>query len=203
MTETNMNTSNPYDGERRPGTVGFPLPGVQLRVVDPESGRVLATDEVGVLEVKGPNVFSGYWRQPERTAEEFRPDGYFITGDLAAIDVDGYVRIVGRAKDLVISGGLNVYPKEVEEAIDDLPGVVESAVFGVPHPDFGEAVVAAVVPAPGLEVDEEAVLGALGDRLARYKQPKRVFVIDELPRNTMAKVQKNVLRDQFGSTFAG
>ena len=203
MTETNMNTSNPYDGERRPGTVGFPLPGVEVRVVDPESGRPVATDEVGVLEVKGPNVFSGYWRQPERTAEEFRSDGFFITGDLAAIDGDGYVRIVGRAKDLVISGGLNVYPKEVEEAIDELPGVVESAVFGVPHPDFGEAVVAAIVPAPGAVVEEGAVLGALGDRLARFKQPKRVFVVDELPRNTMAKVQKNVLRDQFGSTFVG
>jgi malonyl-CoA/methylmalonyl-CoA synthetase len=201
MTETNMNTSNPYDGERRPGTVGFPLPGVEIRVVDPESGREVATDEVGVLEVKGPNVFSGYWRQPERTAEEFRPDGFFITGDLAAVDRDGYVRIVGRAKDLVISGGLNVYPKEVEEAIDELPLVVESAVFGVPHPDFGEAVVAAVVPAPGAVVEEEEVLDALGDRLARFKQPKRVFVVDELPRNTMAKVQKNVLRDQFGSTF--
>jgi malonyl-CoA/methylmalonyl-CoA synthetase len=202
MTETNMNTSNPYDGERRPGTVGFPLPGVEIRVVDPESGRAVPTDEVGVLEVKGPNVFSGYWRQPDRTAEEFRPDGFFITGDLAAVDGDGYVRIVGRAKDLVISGGLNVYPKEVEEAIDDLPGVAESAVFGVPHPDFGEAVVAAVVPAPGAVVEEDAVLGALGDRLARFKQPKRVFVLDELPRNTMAKVQKNVLRARFRETFA-
>jgi malonyl-CoA/methylmalonyl-CoA synthetase len=203
MTETNMNTSNPYDGERRPGTVGFPLPGVEIRVVDAESGRTVATDEVGVLEVKGPNVFSGYWRQPERTAEEFRPDGFFITGDLAAVDGDGYVRIVGRAKDLVISGGLNVYPKEVEEAIDELPGVVESAVFGVPHPDFGEAVVAAIVRAPGAVLEEDVVLGALGDRLARFKQPKRVFVVDELPRNTMAKVQKNVLREQFGATFGG
>ena len=162
MTETNMNTSNPYDGERRPGTVGFPLPGVELRVVDPESGRPVATDEVGGLEVKGPNVFCGYWRQPERTAEELRADGFFITGDLAAVDGDGYVRIVGRAKDLVISGGLNVYPKEVEEAIDELPGVAESAVFGVPHPDFGEAVVAAVVPASGAVVQE-----AVGARRAR------------------------------------
>ena len=149
MTETNMNTSNPYDGERRAGTVGFPLPGVELRVVDAESGAVVGPGRIGVLEVRGPNVFAGYWRQPEKTAEDLRPDGFFVTGDLVEIDDDGYVHIVGRAKDLIISGGLNVYPKEVEDLIDALPGVAESAVFGVPHPDFGEAVVAAVVPRAG------------------------------------------------------
>lgn len=207
MTETNMNTSNPYDGERRAGTVGFPLPGVEVRVADAETGRLVARDEVGVLEVKGPNVFSGYWRQPDKTAEDLRPDGYFVTGDLARIDGDGYVHIVGRAKDLIITGGLNVYPKEIEEAIDSLSGVAESAVFGVPHPDFGEAVVAAVVPRSGTTVDEDqlvaGVLAGLAGNLARFKQPKRVFVVDALPRNAMAKVQKNALRDQFGATFAG
>ena len=201
MTETNMNTSNPYDGERRPGTVGFPLPGIDIRVVDPERGRECGPDQIGVLEVKGPNVFSGYWRQPDKTAEELRADGYFVTGDLARIDIDGYVHIVGRAKDLIISGGLNVYPKEVEEVIDALPGVAESAVFGVPHPDFGEAVVVAVVARPGAAVDETSVVAGLEDRLARFKQPKRVFVVDALPRNTMAKVQKSALRDEFGATF--
>ena len=163
----------------------------------------MATGEIGVLEVKGPNVFAGYWRMPDRTAEELRPDGFFITGDLTRLDADGYVHIVGRAKDLVISGGLNVYPKEVEDLIDALPGVAESAVFGVPHPDFGEAVVAAVVPSAGARVEEAAVVAALSDRLARFKQPKRVFVVDDLPRNSMAKVQKNVLRERFGAAFSG
>jgi malonyl-CoA/methylmalonyl-CoA synthetase len=202
MTETNMSTSNPYDGERRAGTVGFPLPGVEVRVVDPETSAVLGPGRIGVLEVRGPNVFAGYWRQPERTAEELRPDGFFVTGDLVEVDADGYLHLVGRAKDLIISGGLNVYPKEVEDLIDAVPGVAESAVFGVPHPDFGEAVVAAVVPRPGAAVDELTLLAELDGRLARFKQPKAVFVVDELPRNTMAKVQKAELRTRYDGTFS-
>ena len=202
MTETNMNTSNPYDGDRIPGTVGFPLPGVSLRVVDPESGRELAGGETGMIEVKGPNVFKGYWRMPEKTQAEFRPDGFFITGDLGQVDARGYVHIVGRGKDLVISGGYNIYPKEVEMEIDMLPGVVESAVFGVPHPDFGEGVTAAVVLKPDAVMDEQSVLAALKERLARYKQPKRVVFIPDLPRNTMGKVQKNALRNRFADLYS-
>ncbi len=203
MTETNMNTSNPYDGERRAGTVGFPLPGVELRVTDPDSGEVLGPGETGMIEVRGPNVFKGYWRNPEKTAEDIRPDGFFITGDLGVIGEDGYVTIVGRAKDLIISGGFNVYPKEVEEAIDEIQGVEESAVIGVPHPDFGEGVVAVVVPQKGAEVREEAVIEGLKESLARFKQPKRVFVADALPRNAMGKVQKKDLRDRFANLFTG
>jgi malonyl-CoA/methylmalonyl-CoA synthetase len=202
MTETNMNTSNPYDGPRVAGTVGPPLPGVEVRVADAESGRVLAQGETGVLEVRGPNVFPGYWRMPEKTQAEFRPDKFFITGDIARIDERGYVHIVGRAKDLVITGGYNVYPKEVETEIDAIPGVVESAVIGVPHPDFGEGVAAVVVRAKGASLTEEGVLDALTDRLAKFKQPKRVFFVDELPRNAMGKVQKNVLRETYARTFA-
>ncbi len=206
MTETQMNTSNPYDGDRRPGTVGFPLPGIEVRITDPETSagvtRALPTGEVGMIEVRGPNVFKGYWRMPEKTAEELRADGWFITGDLGRIDADGYVSIVGRAKDLIISGGYNVYPKEIEAAIDDLPGVAESAVIGVPHPDFGEAVVAVVVPEGGAKLTEEQVVKGLADRLARFKQPKRVFFAESLPRNTMGKVQKKDLRDTHARTFA-
>ncbi|HEY7457598.1 MAG TPA: malonyl-CoA synthase [Xanthobacteraceae bacterium] len=202
MTETNMNTSNPYDGARIAGTVGPPLPGVEVRVADAESGRVLPQGEVGVLEVRGPNVFSGYWRMPEKTQAEFRPDKFFITGDVARIDERGYVHIVGRAKDLVITGGYNVYPKEVETEIDAIPGVAESAVIGLPHPDFGEGVAAVVVCKKGAAVSEENVIKALADRLAKFKQPKRVFFVDELPRNTMGKVQKNVLRETYARTFA-
>ncbi len=202
MTEAGMITSNPLDGERRPGTVGFPLPGVEVRVSDSE-GRVLPRGEVGVLEIKGPNLFQGYWRMPEKTAEEFRPDGYFITGDNAFVDADGYVHIVGRAKDLIISGGYNVYPKEVEIVIDGLDSVKESAVFGVPHPDFGEAVAAAVVPEPGANPDEAAIIQAVKAELANYKVPKRVFLVDSLPRNTMGKVQKNELRSAHETTFTG
>ncbi|MBW8635940.1 malonyl-CoA synthase [Hoeflea sp. WL0058] len=202
MTETNMNTSNPYDGERRAGTVGFPLPGVSLRICDPETADELPQGEIGVIEVKGPNVFKGYWRMPDKTKEEFRDDGFFITGDLARIDQDGYVHIVGRAKDLIISGGYNIYPKEVELLLDEQQGVLESAVIGVPHPDFGEAVVAAVVPQKGSAVDEADILGALHDKIARFKQPKRIHIVPELPRNTMGKVQKNLLRDQFGKDFS-
>jgi malonyl-CoA/methylmalonyl-CoA synthetase len=201
MTETNMNTSNPYDGERVAGTVGFPLPGVSLRVTDPESGKPLADGETGMIEVKGPNVFQGYWRMPEKTQSEFRTDGFFITGDLGKVDENGYVHIVGRGKDLVISGGYNIYPKEVESEIDLLPEVLESAVIGVAHPDFGEGVTAIVVLKPGTSLDEKGVLNALQDRLARYKQPKRVFFVDELPRNTMGKVQKNILRTTYADLY--
>jgi malonyl-CoA/methylmalonyl-CoA synthetase len=198
-----MNTSNPYDGERIAGTVGFPLPGVTVRVTDPDTGEILGQDETGMIEVKGPNVFKGYWRMPEKTKAEFRDDGFFITGDLGKIDPRGYVHIVGRGKDLVISGGYNIYPKEVESEIDQLSGVVECAVIGVSHPDFGEGVTAIVVKEPGSGLDERAILDALRDRLARYKQPKRIIFVDDLPRNTMGKVQKNVLREQYGTLYAG
>jgi len=201
MTETNMNTSNPYDGERVAGTVGFPLPGISLRVTDPETGKPLPDGETGMIEVTGPNVFKGYWKMPEKTAAEFRTDGFFITGDLGKIDGRGYVHIVGRGKDLVISGGYNIYPKEVETEIDGMAGVVESAVIGVPHPDFGEGVTAIVVRQKGSTLDEKAVLGGLQDRLARYKQPKRVLFVDDLPRNTMGKVQKNVLRQTYADLY--
>ena len=201
MTETNMNTSNPYDGERVPGAVGFPLPGVSARVTDPETGKVLPPDTIGMIEVKGPNVFKGYWRMPEKTKSEFRDDGFFITGDLGKIDAKGYVHIVGRGKDLVISGGFNVYPKEIESEIDAMPGVVESAVIGVPHADFGEGVTAVVVKHAEAKVDEASVLKGLEGRLAKFKMPKRVFVVNELPRNSMGKVQKNVLRDQYKDIY--
>ena len=201
MTETSMSTSNPYDGERVPGAVGLPLPGVSIRIADPESGEVLSTDEIGMIEVKGPNAFKGYWRMPEKTQAEFRPDGYFITGDLGRIDPRGYVHIVGRGKDLIITGGFNVYPKEVEAEIDAIPGVFESAVIGVPHADFGEGVTACVVRSQEAELDEGAVLRALDGRLAKFKLPKRVLFADELPRNTMGKVQKNKLRERFADLY--
>ena len=201
MTETGMITSNPLDGERLPATVGYPLPGVEVRVAD-EDGKVLGPEEIGVLEVTGPNVFKGYWRMAEKTASEFRVGGWFITGDIAKMSKDGRVSIVGRAKDMIISGGYNVYPKEIEAVIDELDGVKESAVIGAPHPDFGEAVVAVIVTEGGAKVDEAQVQNAIKDDLARFKHPKRVFVVDELPRNTMGKVQKNVLRDTYQSTFS-
>jgi len=197
MTETNMNTSNPYDGDRRAGTVGFPLPGVELKVTDPQSGDPLADGEIGVIEVRGDNVFAGYWQMPEKTAEELREDGWFITGDLGFVDDRGYVTIVGRGKDLIITGGFNVYPKEVESVIDELPGVNESAVIGVPHKDFGEGVVAIVVPQKGASLSETDVVAGLSEQLAKFKQPKRVVIVDELPRNTMGKVQKNVMRETY------
>ncbi|WP_416898239.1 MAG: malonate--CoA ligase [Minwuia sp.] len=201
MTETNMNSSNPYDGDRRGGTVGFPLPGVELRVASPDTGEVLGAGEIGVIEVKGPNVFSGYWQMPEKTAEEFRADGFFITGDLGKIDEDGYVTIVGRGKDLVISGGFNVYPKEIEEKIDDLPGVLESAVIGVPHADFGEGVTAVVVRDGSRDLTEDDIAGPIRESLAAFKRPKKIIFVDELPRNTMGKVQKNVLRDTYRDIY--
>lgn len=201
MTETNMTTSNPYDGERVPGTVGFPLPGISVRIADPETGTLLPTEKIGVIEVAGPNVFKGYWRNPEKTAAEFREDGYFITGDLGKIDARGYVHIVGRAKDLVITGGLNVYPKEVEAEIDAIAGVAESAVIGVPHDDFGEGIVAIVVLAKGANLDEQTILGMLGGKLAKFKQPKRVIFVEDLPRNAMGKMQKNILRETHRDLF--
>ena len=200
MTEISMMTSNPFEGERRQGTVGFPLPGSSIRVANPETAELLPANEVGVLEVTGPNVFQGYWRLSEKTKGEFRNDGYFITGDLGTISTDGYVTIVGRAKDLIISGGFNVYPKEVEKLLNKMEGIAESAVIGVPHPDWGEAVVAVIV-ADGTAFREDIVIAELKDRLASYKIPKRVFEIDELPRNAMAKVQKQVLREQFEGLF--
>ncbi|MFO1049822.1 MAG: malonyl-CoA synthase [Geminicoccaceae bacterium] len=202
MTETNMNTSNPYDGERIPGSVGLPLPGVELRVTDPETGAALPQGEVGMLEVRGPNVFKGYWRMPEKTKAEFRADGFFITGDLGFVDPRGYVAISGRGKDLIITGGFNVYPAEVEGAVESLPGVAECAVIGVPHADFGEGVVAVVTPRPGAVLDEQEMFRALGTGLAKYKLPKRILLTEALPRNTMGKVQKNLLRDRHKDVFA-
>lgn len=201
MTETGMNTSNPYDGERRAGTVGFPLPGVEARVMNAE-GRELPQGEIGDLQVRGPNVFSGYWRMAEKTAEEFAEGGWFKTGDVALVDADGYVHLVGRAKDLIISGGYNVYPKEIESLIDDMAEVDESAIVGVAHRDFGEAGVAVVVLNKGATLDEAALLARLKDRIANYKVPKRAFFVESLPRNTMGKVQKNLLRDTYRDACA-
>lgn len=201
MTETNMNTSNPYRGDRVAGTVGMPLPGVQVRVTEPESGADLGPDEIGMIEVRGPNVFKGYWRMPEKTASEFRSDGFFITGDLGKFDERGYVHIVGRGKDLIITGGFNVYPKEIEAEIDEMPGVMESAVVGVPHSDFGEGVTAVVVRSKDSALTEAEVQRVLQGRLAKFKLPKRVIFVDDLPRNTMGKVQKNVLREQLADLY--
>ena len=200
MSETAMLTSNPYTGERRGGTVGFTLPGVSLRVQGDDS-KALGVDEIGGIQVKGPNVFKGYWRMPEKTKEEFTADGFFKTGDVGKIDQRGYITIVGRSKDLIISGGYNVYPAEIEGYINDLPGVLESALVGVPHPDFGEVGVAAVVAKPGAELQTTAIIAALKSKLANFKIPKQCFVMPELPRNTMGKVQKNVLREQYKMLF--
>jgi malonyl-CoA/methylmalonyl-CoA synthetase len=200
MTETGMITSNPLHGERRAGTVGAPLPQVEVRVCDTD-GSELPRGQVGSVEVRGPNVFKGYWQQPDRTRADFRPDGFFITGDVGTIEPDGYLRLAGRAKDLIISGGLNVYPKEIEEAIDAIDGVVESAVFGIPHPDLGEAVAAAVTLAPTASVTPAGIVATLRHTLAGFKTPKRVYVLDELPRNAMSKVQKAVLRERYRHEF--
>ncbi|MDB5750610.1 MAG: long-chain-fatty-acid--CoA ligase (Long-chain acyl-CoA synthetase)-like protein [Ramlibacter sp.] len=205
MSETVMLSSNPYqasDGDRRGGTVGFPLPGVGLRVRG-DDGHDLATGEIGAIEVTGPNVFKGYWRMPEKTREEFTADGWFRTGDLGRIDERGYVTIVGRSKDLIISGGYNVYPAEIEGYLNDMPGVAESAVVGVPHPDFGEVGVAVVVASKGERVAADALVASLKSQLANFKIPKRCFVVDELPRNAMGKVQKNLLREQHKGLFDG
>ncbi len=209
MSETVMLTSNPcgedprYPGqtERRGGTVGFPLPGVELRVMG-EGGQPVPRGEIGGIQVRGPNVFKGYWRMPEKTAEEFTADGFFKTGDVGRVDERGYVVIVGRSKDLIISGGYNVYPAEIEGYINDMPGVAESALVGVPHPDFGEVGVAVIIPKPGAAVDPDQVIANLKSQLANFKIPKRCWVVSELPRNTMGKVQKNLLREQYKSEFA-
>ena len=202
MSETAMLTSNPYQGgERRGGTVGFALPGVNLRVQDDE-GKSLPDGEIGGIQVKGPNIFQGYWRMPEKTAEEFTADGYFKTGDVGKIDERGYIVIVGRSKDLIISGGYNVYPAEIEGYINDMPGVAESALVGVPHPDFGEVGIAVVIPKPGATLDAAQITAALKACLANFKIPKQCFVVTELPRNTMGKVQKNLLREQYKTLFA-
>jgi malonyl-CoA/methylmalonyl-CoA synthetase len=200
MSETVMLASNPCDpalGERRAGTVGFPLPGVNIRLRD-ESGTDCACNQVGRVEVKGPNVFAGYWRMPEKTQAEFTADGWFKTGDVGQFDEHGYLTLVGRSKDLIISGGYNIYPAEIESYLNNMPGVAESAVIGVPHPDFGEAVVAVVVPRPGAELHTDSMVAQLKGQIAGFKVPKRAFVIGELPRNAMGKVQKNLLRDSYG-----
>ena len=201
MTETNMNTSNPYDGERRAGTVGFPLPDVEMKVTDPDSGETLPQGEIGMIEVRGPNVFQGYWQMPEKTAAELREDGFFITGDLGRVDEDGYVHIVGRGKDLIISGGYNIYPKELELLLDDQPGVLESAVIGVPHPDFGETPVGLLVAELSATPDLDAIMSCAKAELARFKHPSKLIVLDALPRNTMGKVQKNALRERYKDLF--
>jgi malonyl-CoA/methylmalonyl-CoA synthetase len=202
MTETNMNASNPYKGERRAGTVGLPLPGIEVRVTDPATGVPLPGDDIGMIEVRGPNVFKGYWRNPEKTAQEFRKDGFFITGDLGSFDGQGYLTISGRGKDLVITGGFNVYPKEIEMEIDQFPMVLESAVIGVPHPDLGEGVTALVVLKAGQSaLDEKTMIAELQKHLAKYKVPKRIIPVPELPRNAMGKVQKGLLRQTYAGLF--
>ena len=201
MTETNMNTSNPYNGERRAGTVGRPLPGVDLKITDQKTGKILSTDEIGQIEVRGPNVFKGYWKLPKKTKTELRKNGFFITGDLGKIDKDGYVHIVGRDKDLIISGGYNIYPKELEVFLDDKPGVLESAVIGVPCPDFGETPVAILVPSKDIQPNIPQIENEIKKSIARYKHPRKIVIVDELPRNTMGKVQKNVLRNEYKELF--
>ncbi|NOZ65422.1 MAG: malonyl-CoA synthase [Alphaproteobacteria bacterium] len=196
MTETSINTSNPLEGVRKPGTVGLPLPEVDIRIVD-DTGNPLATGEIGNLQVRGPNVFSGYWRMPEKTNEAFTKNRFFDTGDKGQIDADGYVSIVGRTKDLIISGGLNIYPKEIEILIDNLPGIYESAVIGVPHSDFGEAVVAVIVKTKEADLNEDQIITSLKSMIANFKVPKRIIMLEELPRNAMGKVQKNLLRQQY------
>lgn len=201
MTETGMNTSNPHDGERRAGTVGFPLPGIELKISDPETGSEMPDGEIGVIEVRGSNVFKGYWGMSEKTREDIREDGFFITGDLAQRDAEGYIHIVGRNKDLIITGGYNVYPKEVEFVLDEAEWVRESAVIGVPHPDFGEGVVAIVVPEKEKTADLVTLKRRIAASLAKFKQPKEIILIEELPRNTMGKVQKNMLRESYADLF--
>ncbi|MEM9498373.1 MAG: malonyl-CoA synthase [Pseudomonadota bacterium] len=197
MTETNMNTSNPYKGDRRAGTVGHALPGVELKITDPRTGSHLPQGQIGQIEVRGPNVFQGYWKMPEKTAAELRDNGFFVTGDLGKIDEDGYVHIVGRDKDLIISGGYNIYPKEIELLLDAQNGVLESAVIGVPHADFGETVVALVVAEASVRPNLDEIASVLRGTLARFKHPQKILLVDELPRNAMGKVQKNVLRERY------
>tara|TARA_Y100000588_G_C14057534_1_gene839921 strand:- start:283 stop:1071 length:789 start_codon:yes stop_codon:yes gene_type:complete len=201
MTETSMNTSNPYFGERRAGTAGLPLPGVEVIVTDPVTGKVLQDGRTGMIEIRGPNVFKGYWGMPEKTALELRENGFFITGDLGEISKDGYVSLVARSKDLIISGGYNIYPKEVELLLDRIDGVFESAVIGVPHPDLGEAVVAVIVTESGFSLNQDSIMYSLQNRIARFKNPKQIMFVGELPRNSMGKVQKNVLREYYKGIF--
>ena len=200
MTETNMTTSNPYDGDRRAGTVGLPLPGIDARVCD-EDGNEKPDGDIGILEVRGDNVFSGYWQMPEKTRQELRPNGFFITGDLAVRSADGYITIVGRGKDLIISGGFNIYPREIEELIDDLPDVVESAVIAAPHADLGEAPVAVIVAQNGKSIDPHDIDWSIAQKLARFKRPRHYVIVDSLPRNTMGKVQKAQLRETYQHVF--
>ncbi len=197
MTETNMNTSNPYDGERRAGTVGLALPGTEVIVTNPETGEPLPRGEVGMIEVRGPNVFEGYWQMPQKTAQELRGNGFFITGDLGQYSEDGYLSIVGRSKDLIITGGYNVYPKEIEDVLNDIEGVLESAVFGIPDTEFGEAIIATLVAEPSAQLNMEQIAGTIRDKLSRFKHPRCYELVPDLPRNTMGKVQKNVLREQY------
>ncbi|CUH48872.1 malonate--CoA ligase [Ruegeria atlantica] len=197
MTETNMNTSNPYDGERRAGTVGLALPGTEVIVTNPETGEPLPRGEVGMIEVRGPNVFQGYWQMPEKTAEELRENGFFITGDLGQCSEDDYLSIVGRSKDLIITGGYNVYPKEIEDVLNDIDGILETAVFGIPDAEFGEAIIATLVAEPSAQLDMEQIAVTIRDKLSRFKHPRRYEIVPGLPRNTMGKVQKNVLREQY------
>jgi len=202
MTETNMNTSNPYFGERKPGTVGIPLPGTEIRIID-DKGDAVPQGEVGMITVRGPNVFKGYWRMPEKTQGDFQDDGSFVTGDLGRKDRDGYLSIMGRGRDLVITGGLNVYPREVETCLNMVPGVQDSAVFGLPHPDLGEGVTAVVVHNGEGELSEAAILASLEERLAKFKRPKRVLFVEEIPRNVMGKVQKNLLQEKYSALYTG
>jgi malonyl-CoA/methylmalonyl-CoA synthetase len=200
MTETNMNTSNPYTGARKPGTVGLPLPGTEIRIVD-KNGSAVPQGEVGMITARGPNVFQGYWRRPDKTRAELHADGFFVTGDLGRQDSDGYISIVGRGKELVITGGLNVYPREVETSLNAVPGVTDSAVFGLPHPDLGEGVTAVIVTSGGEELTEARILAALEDRLAKFKRPKRILFVDEIPRNAMGKVQKPLLQKKYSGLY--
>ncbi|MCY4304649.1 MAG: malonyl-CoA synthase [Aestuariivita sp.] len=202
MTETNMNTSNPYEGERRAGTVGLPLPGVDLKIMKPNSDKIVIPGQIGQIEVRGPNVFKGYWQMPEKTAAELRNNGFFITGDLGKMDDDGYVYIIGRNKDLIISGGYNIYPKEIECVLDSQPSVMESAVIGVPDVNFGETVIGLIVPKEGETPNIEEIKSALAASLAKFKHPREIHIIDELPRNTMGKVQKNILRNIYKSSLS-
>jgi malonyl-CoA/methylmalonyl-CoA synthetase len=201
MTETNMNTSNPFEGERRAGTVGFPLPGVMLKITDTATGKTLPNGDIGQIEVSGPNVFKGYWKMPEKTSEELRENGFFITGDLGQIDEDGYLKIVGRDKDLIIAGGYNIYPKEIEMLINDQQDVLESAVIGIPHSDLGESIIALIVAEKGRMPDLEQISDNIAQSLAKFKQPSKLIMVAQLPRNTMGKVQKNVLRETYGTDF--
>lgn len=202
MTETNMNTSNPCNGDRRASTVGFPLPGVEVIITNPQTGGQLKPREIGAVEVRGPNVFKGYWNMPEKTKDELRENGFFMTGDLGKIDEDGYLHIIGRDKDLIISGGFNIYPKEIELLLDEQAGVVESAVIGVPHPDFGETPVGILVADRNQKPDVAAIEKQIVEALARFKHPRKLIIVDELPRNTMGKVQKNLLREKYKNLFS-